>query len=186
MGCYIIMQKNNKQGFLALIILMLLGIFIISCFAGAYYAGRKSALNEVREVEVVRVDTLIIRDTITVKKPIKETLTKVEKVLVRVTDTVTINDTVYMEADREQVMWEDSLSRVYASGIMPRVDSVAHFITDRYITKEVIIKGKEYSRWGVSINAGYGLGLNGNQVIATPQIGIGISYNLIRFKKWTR
>ena len=160
-------------------------LFVISGLFGAYYAGRKYALTKIREVQVVRVDTLLIRDTITVKKPIKETITQVEKVLVRVVDTVTINDTVYIEADREQVMWEDSLSRVYASGIMPRVDSVAHFITDRYITKEVVIKGKEYSRWGVSINAGYGVGLNGGHVIATPQIGIGISYNLIRFKKWT-
>jgi hypothetical protein len=127
---------------------------------------------------VERVDTLVVRDTITQYEPIVKRITKVERVLVPVTDTLRQTDTLYVVLDREQVMWEDSLSRVYASGIMPEIDSVQHFVTERVITREVVVPKVRRIRWGIGINAGYGVML-GDQVRTAPYIGVGVSYNIV-------
>jgi opacity protein-like surface antigen len=95
-----------------------------------------------------------------------------------VTDTLRQTDTLYVVLDREQVMWEDSLSRVYASGIMPEIDSVQHFVTERVITKEVVVPKVRRTRWGIGINAGYGV-MIGDQVRTAPYIGVGVSYNIV-------
>ena len=87
-------------------------------------------------------------------------------------------DTLYVVLDREQVVWQDSLSVVYASGILPQVDSVKHFIEERVITREVVVPKVRRTRWGIGINAGYGV-LLGDQVRTAPYVGIGVSYNIV-------
>jgi hypothetical protein len=85
---------------------------------------------------------------------------------------------LYVYLDREQVVWQDSLSRVYASGILPQIDSVQHYITERIVTKEVTIHVKKPCKWGVGVHAGYGVQL-GDQVRTAPYIGVGVSYNIL-------
>jgi hypothetical protein len=123
--------------------------------------------------------TLVIRDTITQYEPIYKEIHKVEKVLVPVVDTMRVTDTLYVYLEREQVVWQDSLSRVYASGILPQIDSVQHYITERIVTKEVTIHVKKPCKWGIGVQGGYGMGLSNGKVIGSPYIGIGIYYNLI-------
>lgn len=123
----------------------------------------------------IKVDTLIVRDTIMQYKPIFTDKIKVDSVLIPVKDTIVIRDSVYIYMDREKITWRDSLCEVYASGIMPQVDSVRHFTKYKYITIETQIPVKVKSHWGVGINAGYGVGKGG----LTPYVGVGISYNLL-------
>lgn len=151
---------------------------ILAVIAVSYLMGRNRGINEASARVVERVDTLVVRDTITQYEPIVKRITKVERVLVPVTDTLRQTDTLYVVLDREQVMWEDSLSRVYASGIMPEIDSVQHFVTERVITREVVVPKVRRTRWGIGINAGYGV-LLGDQVRTAPYVGVGVSYDIV-------
>ena len=123
----------------------------------------------------IKVDSLIVRDTIVQYKPIFVDKIKVDSVLIPVKDTIVIRDSVYIYMDREKITWRDSLCEVYASGIMPQVDSVRHFREYQYVTIETAKPVKEKSHWGLGINAGYGVGQGG----LTPCIGIGVSYNIL-------
>lgn len=151
---------------------------LLAIIAVSYLIGRRDGINEASARVVERVDTLVVRDTITQYEPIVKRITKVERVLVPVTDTLRQTDTLYVVLDREQVMWEDSLSRVYASGIMPEIDSVQHFVTERVITREVVVPKVRRTRWGIGVQAGYGVQL-GKEVQMSPYVGVGISYNIL-------
>lgn len=153
-------------------------VAVIMALLLSYVIGRRDGFNSAVEAEAEKVDTLYLRDTIVQYEPILEERVVLKKVPVPVTDTLRIHDTLYVYLDREQVVWQDSLSRVYASGILPQIDSVRHYITERIVTKEVTILVKKPCRWGVGIHAGYGIQL-GEQVKTAPYIGVGVSYNIL-------
>ena len=162
----------NKMGGWLLFAAILLAI------GGFTLIGYKYGFNSAVETETEKVDTLYLRDTIVQYEPILEERVVLKKVPVPVTDTLRIHDTLYVYLDREQVVWQDSLSRVYASGILPQIDSVQHYITERIVTKEVTIHVKKPCRWGVGVHAGYGVQL-GDQVRFAPYVGVGVSYNIL-------
>ena len=126
-----------------------------------------------------KVDTLLIFDTITLTKPVFVEKIQLDSVYMPVTDTLWKHDTLYVYLEREQIQWQDSLCRVYASGINPQVDSVTHFVQETIINREISIPVKVKSRWGLGIQVGYGAGVNGKQVYLTPYVGVGISYNIL-------
>ena len=150
-----------------------LGIMFCSFLIG-YGCGQNQPTINKEE----RVDTLFIFDTITQYKPILEERVVLHEVLIPVTDTMWKHDTMYVYLEREQVVWQDSLSRVYASGILPQIDSVQHFIQERIVTRELTKVVKKPCKWGLGIHAGYGLQMGG-QIRTAPYIGIGVSYNLL-------
>lgn len=149
-------------------------IVVIAFVAGQRYAQKRLILppNE-------KVDTLVVYDTITQYKPILEERVVLQTVPIPVVDTMWLHDTMYVYLEREQVVWQDSLSRVYASGILPQVDSVHHYIRERVVTKELTKVVKKPCRWGVGIHAGYGAFANNGQISASPYIGVGLSYNIL-------
>lgn len=126
-----------------------------------------------------KVDTLLIFDTITLTKPVFVEKIQLDSVYMPVTDTLWKHDTLYVYLEREQIQWQDSLCRVYASGINPQVDSVTHFVQETIINREISVPVKVKSRWGLGIQVGYGAGVNGKQVYLTPYVGVGISYNIL-------
>ena len=136
---------------------------------------QKSPVEPIKE----KVDTLLIFDTITLTKPIFVEKIQLDSVYMPVTDTLWKHDTLYVYLEREQIQWQDSLCRVYASGINPQVDSVTHFVQETIITREIPVPVKVKSRWGLGIQVGYGAGVNGKQVYLTPYVGVGISYNIL-------
>ena len=140
--------------------------------------GYKYGLKSAMKAETESVDTMYVRDTITQYEPIVTEKIKLQEVPVPVTDTLWQHDTLYVYLEREQVVWQDSLSRVYASGILPQIDSVQHFISERVVTRELTKVVKKPCRWGVGIHAGYGIQL-GEQVKTAPYIGVGVSYNIL-------
>lgn len=131
--------------------------------------------NAPQEPQSIRVDTLFIRDTIKVTEPVYVTRRMVDSVLVPVTDTIKLRDTLYVFLEREQIRWEDSLSVVYASGVRPEIDSVIHYAERMVIVKEIPVVRVKKTRWGVGIQAGAGATKDG----LTPYIGVGVSYNLL-------
>lgn len=148
---------------------------ILALTALSFYAGRKSANQGQNETIVERVDTVVVRDTIVAYKPKYIQKRVVDSIYVPVREVVVERDTIKVLLEREQVVWEDSLARVYASGILPKVDSIHHYRDKMVITKETIIKTNP--KWGVGIQGGIGVGKGG----LTPYVGVGVSYNLITF-----
>lgn len=157
---------NSRHSIILVLLLLLIG-------AGCFLAGRKTARRGGESTIVVRVDTLVIRDTIVSYKPKYITKRVVDTAYVPVTDTIRKQDTLFLALPREQVTWEDSLARVYASGIDPKVDSVMHYRTELVI--DHIVPVKVQSRWGIGVQGGYGLSKDG----LTPYVGVGVSYNLL-------
>ena len=149
-------------------------ILIIASFSIGRCEGKKAIIPVCDE----RVDTLVIRDTITQYKPIVEERVVLERVPYPVTDTLKIHDTLFVYLPREQVIWKDVYSEVYASGISPQIDSVHHFIQDRIVTIEKSVPVKKPCRWGIGVQAGYGIQI-GKEVAISPYIGVGLTYNFI-------
>ena len=141
--------------------------------AVCFIAGRKTAKKGGFETIVERVDTLVIRDTIVDYKPKWMTKRVVDTEYVSVPEYIVRNDTIVAVLEREQVVWEDSLARIYASGINPQVDSVMHYRTEKVINH--IIPVKANPRWGVGIQGGVGVGKGG----LTPYVGVGVQYNIL-------
>lgn len=126
-----------------------------------------------------KVDTLLIFDTITLTKPVFVEKIQLDSVYMPVNDTLWKHDTLYVYLEREQIQWQDSLCRVYASGINPQVDSVTHFVQETIVNREISVPVKVKPRWGLGIQVGYGAGVNGKHVYLTPYVGVGISYNIL-------
>ena len=148
---------------LGLVVAVLLGFLV----------GQRCPRNGGGETPTPKVDTLVIRDTFKVTEPIYVTKRVVDSIPYPVTDTLRLRDTLYVILEREQIRWEDSLSVVYASGVMPQVDSVIHHTQSLIMTKEIPVIKK--TRWGLGVQAGVGAGKGG----LTPYVGVGISYNLL-------
>ena len=155
----------------------LLRILLIVVFASAAYLllshlCRRDAPPQIKEVGVP--DTLIVWDTIFIDKPIWVTSKVRDSVRFAVpkAQADTVHDTLFVYLPQQEIVWTDSLCSVYAHGINPVIDSVAHFLP----TKTIIPKPNP-KRWGIGIQAGYGASEDG----LSPYIGIGVTYSLIRF-----
>ncbi len=154
---------------------IMMGVGIAVAVLLLFWADRRIPRNAPGEPQTPRVDTLFIHDTIKVTEPVSVTKTVVDSVLVPVTDTIRLRDTLYVFLEREQVRWEDSLAVVYASGIDPQVDSVIHFTRDQIIIKEIPVIQVKKTRWGIGIQAGATAGKDG----VIPYVGVGVSYNIL-------
>ena len=134
---------------------------------------------------ITRTDTLTVRDTVIERMTEYIDRTVLDTVLVAVTDTVMNRDTVYIRAAsvQEHYKGEDYdawVSGWELSGRGPALDSIYVYPQTRYITTETI-SVEPRKRWGIGIQAGYGIGISSGQVKAFPYIGVGISYDLVRW-----
>lgn len=154
---------------------VLLGMGIVIAILIGFLVGRRCHVPSPGETPAVRVDTLVIRDTLKVTEPKYITRRVVDSVPIPVIDTIRCKDTLYVVMEMEQVIWEDSLARVYASGISPQVDSVIHFTQDQIIIKEIPLIQVKKTRWGVGIQGGVTANKDGLQ----PYVGLGLSYNIL-------
>ena len=141
---------------------------------------RKGVAESDAHETVVHLDTLVVRDTVRERYPVYVQRTVTDTMLVALTDTVRVSDTVYVRLPREQKRYADTNYVAWVSGFRPSLDSIEVYQSTRYVTKEIILPGPA-KRWGIGIQAGYGLGLTGGKVTGVPYIGVGISYDLIRF-----
>ena len=150
---------------------LLIAVALFLCFAW----GRNTAPKPEIQGEVVRVDTLLIRDTITREKPVYRTK------IVRDTMTVILRDSIPVYLPIETKVYEDSTYRAEVSGVFPSLDRIEVYqrtqVVSQIIEKQVAVPVRQ--KWGIGISAGYGAALNGKAVILSPYIGIGIQYNII-------
>ena len=154
---------------------ILLGFGIAVAILLGFLVGNRVGRNAPGEPPTPKVDTLFIRDTLKVTEPKYITRRVVDSIPYPVTDTIRMRDTLFVILERQQVTWEDSLARVYASGVNPQVDSVIHFTQEMVITREIPVIHVKKTRWGLGVQAGVGAGKDG----LTPYLGVGVSYNIL-------
>lgn len=162
-------SKAVVAGFIGLV----LGCILASAFLSqCSYCGAG-------EVEKV-TDTLIIVDTVTERYPVPVKETVMDTVLIAVRDTVMLRDTAYIVLGMTQRYYKGPGYEAWVSGYRPRLDSLRVFPSTVYINSSTVSR-EPVRRWGIGIQAGYGIGFSNGQVKVFPYIGVGISWNFIRF-----
>lgn len=129
--------------------------------------------------EIVRTDTLRLRDTILVDRPVPVEVRLTDTMLVAITDTIRLSDTVYLSLPRETRVYGDSTYRAQVSGYRPALDWIQVYPQTVYLTK--VVKANEVKRWGIGVQAGYGAYAAGGQVRLAPYVGVGISYDILQW-----
>ena len=130
----------------------------------------------------VKVDTLFVYDTIFVEKPVIKKVEIIDTLLlpVPITDTLMLHDTVFVHLPIEQRQYSDPRYTAWVSGYRPQLDSIQIYQQTQYITKEVKVATKP-KRWGIGLQAGYGVSLHEGQIQPGPYIGVGLYYSLINW-----
>lgn len=160
-------KKNLVAALLAALLLL-----------SGYLLGRRA--DRAREpAEIVRTDILRIRDTVIVDRPVPVEERLTDTMLVAITDTIRLSDTVYLRLPREIKQYEDSLFRAQVSGFKPSLDWIEVYPQTEVVTRNIFVDSRK--RWGLGVQAGYGAYVSGGQVRLAPYIGVGISYDIIRW-----
>lgn len=147
----------------------------------AYCAGCNTAQQRAISSAIQQADTLVIHDTITREMPVYITNTRVRTEYVPVRDTLRLHDTLFVPITIEKRVYKDSLYRAEISGYKPSLDKIEIYQQTRTITKVEQVLVKDKKRWGLGIQAGYGVGIHSGVVYTIPYIGVGVSYNLLRW-----
>lgn len=155
-------------------------ILAVILFASGYLAGRCCGKTDRYADLDFKSDTLIVHDTIVEITPSYELSADLGLVEVPVTgkDTVTVRDTVYIRLPFEQRKYEGENYAAWVSGYRPRLDSIYIWKPTTVITNTCSPKPK---RWGIGIQAGYGVGISNGRMTAMPYLGIGVNWNFLMF-----
>lgn len=155
-------------------------LFAAIAFAAVFLAGYMAGERRCRGEVQVQTDTLVVVDTVMVREPEFVEREVVRTELVAVTDTVRVRDTLYVEVPVESRHYSDSLYEAWVSGYRASLDSIRVYPVTKYVTTERTVSVKDRRRWGIGVQAGYGIPLNGDYRPA-PYIGVGVSYSMIMF-----
>ena len=141
-----------------------------------YFINGWVSCHRTTDKEVITIpDTLVLTDTIIKFQP------KPYK--------VTIIDTIYLPQQntlkqpqidtliRQEVIYKDSTYMAVVGGIEPYLKSIEIYPKTIYVNNTTTTTIKVRSRFGLGLQAGYGLSRNGLQ----PYIGVGVQYNLIQW-----
>ena len=118
-----------------LVALLLIGA---GCAIG-YDAGTKSS--GPAEVEV-KPDTVFVRDTFFIEKPVCKESKVVDTMYVHVRDTVVRNDTTYVRLPRESRTYSDKRYTAVVSGYEPSLDRLDIYAENSVVTERVVHKPK--------------------------------------------
>ena len=174
-------KEDTIQYFLKIITLVL-GILLLFNIVNAigYFVNehRNAHSSEMK----VKVDTLYVYDTIFVEKPVIKKVETIDtlRLPVPITDTLMLHDTVFVHLPIEQRQYSDPRYTAWVSGYRPQLDSILIYQRTEYITKE-INPHKKPKRWGIGLQAGYGVALHDGQIRPTPFIGVGLNWNFLQF-----
>ena len=152
---------------------MLGGVIILLCMVGMFFFGRHTA--GPAEREVLRVDTVIVHDTIREFYPqeVDRVVVRTKNIEVPVIVRDTVRDTVYVQLPIEERTYQSDEYKAVIEGYDPRLKSMEVYPKTVYRT-EVVTKP---ARWGIGVHVGYGASKQG----LSPYVGVGLSYNLLTF-----
>ena len=171
-------KDDTIQYFLKIITLVFAVLLLFNIVNAIGYFVNEHRNSHSSEMKV-KVDTLFVYDTIFVEKPVIKKVEIIDTLLlpVPITDTLMLHDTVLVHLPIEQRQYSDPRYTAWVSGYRPQLDSIQIYQRSEYITKEVnaITKSK---RWGIGLQAGYGVALHNGQLFPAPYIGVGLSYSI--------
>lgn len=148
--------------------------------SGGYFMGRRSPRARGPEV-IVRTDTLRVRDTLVIDRPVPIDTRVTDTLLVAVTDTVQVKvrDTVrvMVQVPRETKLYGDTTYRAQVSGYRPSLDWIEVYPQTTVVTRTIFVDSRK--RWGLGVQAGCGAYFDGGDVSLSPYVGIGISWNIL-------
>lgn len=152
---------------------------VVTIIAGLGFLSGRYAHPKCPTVET-RIDTVIVRDTIrdTVLFPVNRYLVRIDTVQVKIA-----GDTVYVEVEVpiHQRVYQTDDYRAVVEGFRPELIAMEIYRQTHYITKIETVPVPDSKRWGIGLHAGYGATVYGGRVIMVPTVGVGVSYNLIRW-----
>lgn len=161
------------------------GIFIVFLLAviGLFSIDRCNRKKDLLPETVIQVDTLYLHDTIRIVKPVPQIIRNTDTFRIAITDTIRVKDTVYLNLPREQKIYQEENFRAWISGYRPALDSIHIFRNTHQLITSTTIHQKPIKprRWGIGIQAGYGIIFHQNTIKPAPYIGIGLSYHLLSF-----
>ena len=153
---------------------ILLGVIagMVICLLNGWASCHRTTDKEV----ITITDTLVLTDTIVKMQP------KPYK--------VTIIDTIYLPQQpqkpqkpqydtliRQEVIYKDSTYMAVVGGIEPYLKSIEIYPKTIYVNNNTTTTIKVRSRFGLGVQAGYGLSRNGLQ----PYVGVGVQYNFFQW-----
>ena len=128
--------------------------------ASCYICGHRRGCKEATEGQMaVKTDTLYARDTVRLEKPVPKLVYRRDTMLIPMIDTIRVSDTVYLAAEREYKVYEDSLYRAVVSGFRPSLEEIDIYRREKIVTVTTTVV-KEPTKWGVGISFGPGLMLD--------------------------
>ena len=158
---------------------MIAGAVAVVLLLLAFWAGRKVGQADPRPI-VERDTVVVVRvDTVTQERPVYVERRVVDTMLVAVTDTLVLRDSVFVEVAREQAVYRDSSYTAWVSGYRPALDSIAIYQRTQIVEVQTVVEKPVVRRWGIGITAGYGASVVGGKVQGVPFVGVGVSYNLL-------
>lgn len=158
------------------------GFVLAGCamFALGYFAGAKKRITELCEVQVVKTDTVMMHDTVTIASPVLRSGYRAGSTAVTVAraelkvDSAECGDSVDVELPRVVRRYGGDEYDAYVSGISPRLDSLVIYKEWPEVSRTVVRPPGRQSRWSVGVGAGISATPRGIR----PYIGIGVSYRL--------
>jgi hypothetical protein len=155
------------------IIRWLIVILLLIIVALGLIIGVKIKPKTIIQRDTIRITTI---DTIRIPKPVYITEKKIDTLTIQVKDTITINDTLYIQLPKTQRYYaKDSLYQAWVSGYKPSLDSINVF--QKTIKETITNTITNKRRFGIGINAGYGIVFS-NPVQLRPYLGVGVYYRL--------
>ena len=147
--------------------------------AFSFYGGKNPANPTIR----VKTDTLYIHDTILREKPVFLRSRVTDTLFVPVLDTIRERDTTFVPVPREERVYGDSSYRAVVSGFRPSLDTLEIYRTEREVIREVTVTQTiAPRRWGVGVQAGYGVSVSGGRIAPAPYLGVGVYYDILPSK----
>lgn len=156
-------------------------IMMLLCLCCGFIFGIKSAPGYNDCMVSVSADTLWVHDTIFRDRPVPVEIRRIDTLLVEVSDTVMLHDTAYVMLPTERRVYCDSTFRAVISGYRPVLDTIAVYPVSRHITTVKTVEVPCRKRWGIGVQAGYGMYLDSGRPGFAPYVGIGVSYNFLSF-----
>jgi len=125
--------------------------------ASCYICGHRRGLKGATEGQIaVKTDTLYVRDTVRLEKPVPKFVYSRDTMLIPIVDTIRVSDTVYITAECEYKVYEDSLYRAVVSGFRPSLEEIDIYRREKIVTVTTTAV-REQPKWGFGISLGPGL-----------------------------
>ena len=135
-------------------------IFTLAVAALAFGLGEKRGMDKAELAPAkTETDTLYVRDTVRLEKPVPKLVYRRDTMLIPMIDTIRVSDTVYIAAEREYKVYEDSLYRAVVSGFRPSLEEIDIYRREKIVTVTTTIV-KEQPKWGFGISLGPGFMLD--------------------------